>query len=305
MSEGVIFTSRLSPHHQMSVQLDDYAELLTELGDHPADVLRAAWQEAARVFSPRGLEAYLRGARALKSLGRGTDLVISFIQGAPEIAREIGEDAVDELVQAALAMASKTSGAVIALVCATAPLAAHRLGDIELFRGYLRLLALLLAQAPRGVRPMLDRLETLLTQLTLGGLLRHMALVEEHTFSTKLWGRPLREPWASVDWDDDPQFEFRTGEQLPPDELVAAYEDAVLAARADIDEALAEGGLSFPARFSWPDGSTPTLRRLLLDGIEEYGRHTGHADLLREAVDGRVGEDAPWPPDPNRLWQPA
>ncbi len=156
----------------MSVQLDDYDELLTELGDHPAEVLRAAWHEAARVFSPRGLETYLRGARALKSLGRGTDLVVSFIQGAPEIAREIGEDAVDELVQAALGMASKTSGAVIAMVCATAPLAARRLGDIEVFRGYLRLLGKLLAQAPRGVRPMLDRLETLLTQLTLGGLRR-------------------------------------------------------------------------------------------------------------------------------------
>ncbi|HQR52549.1 MAG TPA: VWA domain-containing protein, partial [Burkholderiales bacterium] len=156
----------------MTVQLEDYDELLTELGDHPADVLRAAWHEAARVFSPRGLEAYLRGARALKSLGRGTDLVVSFIQGAPEIAREIGEDAVDDLVQAALAMASKTSGAVIALVCATAPLAARRLGDIEVFRGYLRLLAQLLAQAPRGMRPMLDHLETLLTQLTLGGLRR-------------------------------------------------------------------------------------------------------------------------------------
>jgi hypothetical protein len=156
----------------MTVQLDDYAELLTELGDHPADVLRAAWHEAARVFSPRGLEAYLRGARALKSLGRGTDLVVSFIQGAPEIAREIGEDAVDDLVQAALAMASKTSGAVIALVCATAPLAARRLGDIDVFRGYLRLLAQLLAQAPRGIRPMLDHLDTLLAQLTLGGLRR-------------------------------------------------------------------------------------------------------------------------------------
>jgi hypothetical protein len=156
----------------MSVQLEDYDELLTELGDHPADVLRAAWQEAARVFSPRGLETYLRGAQALKSLGRGTDLVVSFIQGAPEIAREIGEDAVDELVRAALAMASKTSGAVIAAVCATAPLAARRLGDLEVFRGYLRLLAQLLAQAPRGVRPMLDRLDTLLAQLTLGGLRR-------------------------------------------------------------------------------------------------------------------------------------
>jgi hypothetical protein len=156
-----------------------------------------------------------------------------------------------------------------------------------------------------GLTPEGARLRIGASELTLGGLLRHMALVEEHTYAGKLWGRPLGEPWASVDWDADPQFEFRTGEQLPPDELMAAYEDAVIAARASIQEALDEGGLEFRSRFAYPDGSTPTLRRLLLDGIEEYGRHTGHADLLREAVDGRVGEDAPWPPEPNRLWQPA
>ena len=83
---------RRSPPVHMSVRLDDYEELLSELGDHPADMLRAAWHEATRVFSVRGLEAYLRGACALKSLGRGTDLVVSFLEGAPEIAREIGED---------------------------------------------------------------------------------------------------------------------------------------------------------------------------------------------------------------------
>ena len=44
---------------------------------------------------------------------------------------------------------------------------------------------------------------------------------------------------------------------------------------------------------SAPDGRHANLRRLVCDLIEEYGRHTGHADLIREAVDGRVGEDPP------------
>ena len=48
-----------------------------------------------------------------------------------------------------------------------------------------------------------------------------------------------------------------------------------------------------PAQFAWPDGRTPSIRRLLIDVIEEYARHTGHADLLRESIDGRVGEDPP------------
>lgn len=43
----------------------------------------------------------------------------------------------------------------------------------------------------------------------------------------------------------------------------------------------------------WPDGDTFTLRRFLVDLIEEYARHTGHADLLREAVDGMTGEGPP------------
>ncbi len=156
----------------MGVSLDDYRELHEDLGPHAADLLRAAWQEAARVFTPRGLEEWLRGARALHALGRGTDPVASFIQEAPAVARELGEDAVADLLRSCLALASKTSGGVIALVLSTAPTAARRLADPELFRGYLGLLEQLVAQAPRGVRPMLENLDRLLSVLTLGGLRR-------------------------------------------------------------------------------------------------------------------------------------
>ena len=154
------------------VELEKYQDILDELGDHSAEVLRASWNEAARVFSPRGLEAYLRGAASLKSLGRGTDVVVSFIQSAPAVAHEIGEDAVADMLSAAIKMYSKTSAAVIAQIFSSSPIAAARLGDLELFRAYLHLLDTLLAQAPRGVRPMLDQLGTLLSQLTLGGLRR-------------------------------------------------------------------------------------------------------------------------------------
>jgi hypothetical protein len=56
---------------------------------------------------------------------------------------------------------------------------------------------------------------------------------------------------------------------------------------------LADGGLDQLVHLSWPDGRHASLRRLMRDLIEEYGQHTGHADLLREAVDGLVGEDPP------------
>ena len=157
----------------MAIELEKHQDILDELGEHAGEVLRASWGEAVRVFSPRGLENYyLQGATGLKSLGRGTDLVVSFIQSAPAVARELGEDTVGNLLAAAIKMYSKTSAAVIASIFSTSPVAAARLGDAELFRGYLHLLDTLLAQAPRGVRPMLDHLSTLLGQLTLGGLRR-------------------------------------------------------------------------------------------------------------------------------------
>lgn len=154
------------------VELEKYQDVLDELGDHAGEVLRASWTEATRVFTPRGLEAYLQGATSLKSLGRGTDLVVSFIQSAPAVAHEIGEDAVKDMLSAAIKMYSKTSATVISMIFSSSPIAAARLGDLELFRSYLHLLDTLLAQAPRGVRPMLDQLGTLLAQLTLGGLRR-------------------------------------------------------------------------------------------------------------------------------------
>ncbi|MDI6745861.1 MAG: VWA domain-containing protein [Rhodocyclaceae bacterium] len=156
----------------MAIQLADYQDVLDELGEHAGEVLEAAWHDAARVFSPRGLDAYLRGAAGLKSLGRGTDLVVSFIESAPLVAKEIGEQAVAELLSAAIRMYSKTSAGVLALLFSTAPTAAVRLGELELFKAYLALLDNLLAQAPRALRPMLDSLDVLLAHLTLGGLRR-------------------------------------------------------------------------------------------------------------------------------------
>ncbi|MGC2458000.1 MAG: nitric oxide reductase activation protein NorD [Gallionellaceae bacterium] len=156
----------------MSLSLENHLELLEELGTNAGEVLQSSWYEAARVFSPQGLENYLQGARALKNLGRGNELVITFIQSAPSIAKEIGEDSVVDLLDTAMALASKTSGAMLEAIVATAPTAAKRLGDAALFGAYLQLLNTLLNQVPRGLRPMLENLEALLGQLTLGGLRR-------------------------------------------------------------------------------------------------------------------------------------
>ncbi|MGC9238566.1 MAG: nitric oxide reductase activation protein NorD [Acidithiobacillus sp.] len=159
----------------MAIQLTDYPEILEALGDNATELLSSQWHEAARIFSRGGLEAYLQGAVSLQALGRGSDLVLAYIESAPQVAREIGEPAVFEMLSAAIRMFSKTSAEVLTLFFSTAPIVARRLGEIELFRGYLLLLDQLLAQAPRGVRPMLGKIEALLEQMTLGGLRRWAA----------------------------------------------------------------------------------------------------------------------------------
>ena len=156
----------------MSVQLQDHAEWVEQLDPASVDLLIHTWAEATKVFSARGLDNYVKGAAALRGLGRGHALVNAWIDGAPQVAKEIGEDVVGELATTALMLASKTSGAVIELVLATAPTAAKRLADAALFMQYLQFLNTLVAQAPRGLRPMLGQLDALLGQLTLGGLRR-------------------------------------------------------------------------------------------------------------------------------------
>jgi Protein of unknown function (DUF664) len=129
--------------------------------------------------------------------------------------------------------------------------------------------------------------------ITLGGLLKHLALIEDHYFTHKLHGRDIGAPWNTVDWDADPDWEWRTAAEDTPEELMTLWEGAVARSRAAVKEALADDGLGQLGKVKWPDGRSPSLRRILIDLIEEYARHVGHADLIRESIDGVVGEDPP------------
>jgi hypothetical protein len=133
--------------------------------------------------------------------------------------------------------------------------------------------------------------------LTLGGLLKHMAINEDFIFTRTLTGEQVGEPWESL-WDGTDDWEFTSAAGDTPDQLYGFWEDAVERSRTRLDAAMARGGLDQLVHVASPEGEHASLRRLLCDLIEEYGRHTGHADLLREAVDGRVGEDPPpgWRP---------
>ncbi|KMS67510.1 mini-circle protein [Streptomyces viridochromogenes] len=129
--------------------------------------------------------------------------------------------------------------------------------------------------------------------LTLGGLLKHLALVEDEYFTRRLLGVELPPPWNAVDWDADPDWEWRSAAQDKPEQLYALWEEAVARSRANLGRVLSEGGVDQLVRHTWPDGRAPSVRRVLIDLVEEYARHVGQADLIRESIDGRVGEDPP------------
>jgi uncharacterized damage-inducible protein DinB len=132
------------------------------------------------------------------------------------------------------------------------------------------------------------------SSLTLGGLLKHLALVEDYTFTDKLSGEPMGAPWDDTDRDDqDDEWEFTSAASDTPEQLYALWDGAVERSGARIEAAMAGSGLDQLVHVSASDGRHASLRRLLFDLIEEYGRHTGHADMLREAADGLVGEDPP------------
>lgn len=131
------------------------------------------------------------------------------------------------------------------------------------------------------------------SSLTLGGLLKHLAVNEDYMFTAKLTGAPMGAPWETTGWDEDDDWEFTSAADDSPDELYDLWDGAVERSRARLSEAMARGGLDQQVHTSSPDGQHASLRRLLCDLLEEYGRHTGHADMIREAVDGRVGEDPP------------
>lgn len=166
----------------------------------------------------------------------------------------------------------------------------HDASEVETLRGFLEHQRATLAWKCRGLDADGLAATTAASSMTLGGLLKHLALVEDHWFTRWLHDRPMPAPWVDVDWTTDPDWEWRTAAEATPDELFALWEVSCNRSRAAVDEALATGGLDQRSQRRTEDGKAPSLRWILVHMIEEYARHNGHADLLREAVDGETGE---------------
>ncbi len=123
--------------------------------------------------------------------------------------------------------------------------------------------------------------------LTLAGLLKHLALVEDNWIVERFLGEPAPPPWDTAPWDEDPDWEHHSAVDDDPDDLRALYLAAVDRTRAAVEATDDLGALSV-----WRDreGRHWSLRTILVHLIEETARHNGHADFLREAIDGSIGE---------------
>lgn len=121
--------------------------------------------------------------------------------------------------------------------------------------------------------------------LSMSGLIKHLALVEESWFESVFTGGELDEPWASAPFDDDHDWEFNSASGDRISDLIAMYEAACeksrrVVARADsLDQTSAKETRH----------GIVSLRWILLHMIEETARHAGHADLIRERIDGSTG----------------
>jgi len=124
-----------------------------------------------------------------------------------------------------------------------------------------------------------------LTRVSLLGLVRHLAQVENHWFQRVLQGRTAPRLYKR---EDDRNADFTDAAAAP-----AMVQEAFATWKAEIAKAdewldtVKDADLGHEVPF---DDGTVATRDVLVHMIEEYARHAGHADLLRECIDGRTGQ---------------
>ena len=160
-------------------------------------------------------------------------------------------------------------------------------GELETLLGFLEHQRATLAWKCRGLTDAQLRQTLHPTDMSLGGLLMHLARVEDHWFSAIVAEQEQLQPWASMRW----AAEWRDAGDRGGDELRGLWEERVQASRDVVATQVGAGGSGLDGTHpAWHGKARPSLRWVLVHMIEEYARHNGHADLLRESIDGETGE---------------
>jgi hypothetical protein len=116
-------------------------------------------------------------------------------------------------------------------------------------------------------------------------LLKHLAGVERRWFRWGFAGEQVDSPWV----EDGPDHRWHVGEDETTDEVMALFRDECARSRQIIAAARLEDVARSGGRFN-PPPPHPTLIWTLFHVLQEYARHAGHLDVVRELADGVVGE---------------
>ncbi len=163
--------------------------------------------------------------------------------------------------------------------------------ELATLKGFLEFHRATLAWKTKGLTADQFNVTAAKSTMTLGGMFKHLAYVEQQWFHVVLHDREPLEPWASVDWKADNDWDWNSAANDTPEQLLALWKRAVDSSRKNLVEALRGSDLNQIAkRPPWRDGRAPNLRWILIHMIEEYARHNGHIDLIRESIDGQTGE---------------
>ena len=165
-------------------------------------------------------------------------------------------------------------------------------GEVATLLGFLDYQRATLAWKCRGLSDEQLRVTLAPTSMTLGGLLKHLACVEDYWFTEVVGGEPTPEPWASADTEADPDWDWTSAADNSADDLRALWADRVQRSGAVVAARLSQGEAAAlsTAHSAWGGQGRASLRWVLVHMIEEYARHNGHADLIRESIDGQTGE---------------
>lgn len=165
---------------------------------------------------------------------------------------------------------------------------ADLLESLRRHRGFLR-------HTVRGLTDDQARERTTISVLTLGGLIKHVSGTEQHWLDFVLTG-PGEAPdidWGSVDWSNPPAEvrAFQDGHRMTPEEtlagLLAAYDGVAARTDALVAEVDLDARQPLPQAPWFEAGASWSARRVLLHVLAETSQHAGHADIIREALDGQ------------------
>lgn len=162
--------------------------------------------------------------------------------------------------------------------------------EVETLRGFLDYQRATLEWKCRGLSGEHLSVSVAKSAITLGGLLKHMTFVENEWFWRWVGDNDRLEPWLSADFETYPDWEFESARSETPEMLLARWKESIALSDKVLDDVLHAGGLDQLAKRTWPNGESPSMRWILVHMIEEYARHNGHADFIREAIDGETGE---------------